>query len=210
MNLQNTRRETLAPADTAKQRNTKAYGLFALGIVPLYTLLFACQGDLMEMSLSRLGNRPGHHGRFILWGIVCVTALFVLFRRTFEMAGYDGWLGRGLLYTACTSFLVCVLLPFVPDQYPRAAKWHDSLAFLAAILTVLVSLILTLHLRKVDPRLCRIALLQWTVNVCVCAFLLKTTGVSSLLEALYIIFTSVHTYGVMARLDKANPVPVAA
>lgn len=180
----------------------KTYGFFALGVVPIYTLLFACQGDLLEMSLSRLGNRPGHYGRFVLWGIVCMGCLLVLFQRAFEMARYTSRLGKGMMYTACASFLACVALPFVPAKYPRAAKWHNELAILAAVLTVTVSLLLSLHLRKIDLGLHRRAMLQWALNFVVCFYLLRTTGVTSLLESLYIILTGLHTFGVMARLEK--------
>lgn len=204
MDTRKTPRESLAHANPQTRRSIRSLGVFALGVVPVYTLVFACQGDLIGMSLSRLGNRPGHYGRFVLWGLVCVCFLFVLFRKTFTLARYSSRLGMCLLLAACAAFLACVVLPFVPDQYPRAAKWHNELAFLSAILTLLVSLALSLHLRKVNRTLCLYAMLQWSVNLCICFHLLRTTGVTSLLESLYIIMTCLHTYGITAKLTRAG------
>lgn len=202
MNMQSTQREELMQTEESRRRRIKVYGVFALGVVPISTLLLAFQGDLIEMSLSRLGNRPGCYGRFVLWGIVCTCSLFILFLKTFDMAQYASVVGKVVMTAACASFLTCVLLPFVPDKHPRAAKWHNELAFLAALLTVAASLLLSLHLRKIDRKLHHIAMAQWAANFVVCFLLLKTTGVTSLLESLYIISTSTHTYGVMAGLEK--------
>lgn len=196
-----------ARGDGSERRGSLArYGIFALGVVPLYTLLFACQGNLISTNLSQLGNRPGHHGRFILWGMLCATFFFAFFTRVFEMARYDGWIGRGMLFGACAAFLVCVLVPFVPDRYPRAAQWHNDLAMLATVLTAMDTLVLSLHLRKVDARLCAQSVLLWLLNTGLCMHLLRATGISGLVEVAFIATTCLHVYRVMANLHRLQAV----
>lgn len=203
MNTQNEQLEATGQ-NNKKRHALGAYGAFAVGVVPLYTLAFACQGDLITSNLSQLGNRPGYHGRFIFWGILCGVFFYILFNRVFAMAQYNGWIGRVLLAGACTSFLVCVLLPFVPEKYPRAAKWHNDLAMLASVLTALTTLILSLHLRRVDGRPGSWATKLWLINTGLCIYLLQTTGISGLLEVVFIATTCLHVYGVMVRLGKAE------
>lgn len=195
----NTRHTSTEPTT---RKSIKPYGIFAVCIVPVYTMLFACQGHLITTNLSQLGNRPGHHGRFILWGVLVSAVFFALFSRVMEMAQYRSIVGKGVLLTACLSFLVCVLLPFVPDKYPRAAHWHNELAMFAAVLTAALSAMVALHLRKVDRSLCIQSLLLWGAQVSLCMFLLRTTGISGLVEAVFIATTCLYAFQIMVQLNK--------
>ena len=196
------KQDTALTAQPTSQKSIWPYGVFAIGIVPVYTFLFACQGDLITTNLSQLGNRPGSHSRFIFWGLLCATFFFVLFTRIFEMAGYGGAVGRGLLLGACASFVLCVLLPFVPEKYPLAAKWHNKTGIMAALLTAALSLVLSLCVRRVDRRLCVQSVLLWAVQVGVCMVMVRTSGISGLVESVFIVWTGLHAYRIMHGLQK--------
>lgn len=180
----------------------KGYAVFAIGIVPLITLAFASQGDPLLVNLSVIGNEPGHRTWFILWGILCAVFFVSLFQKTFELAGYQGYLERCLLLGACLSFVACVLTPFMPEKYPCAASWHNVLAVLAPLLVITVSLLLSIRLRKIDRKLHHNALLLWGLMTGICAFLMGTTGISGLFECVLVILVGLHTYHILARLNK--------
>lgn len=187
---------------TLSESGLRIYGLFSIGVIPLCTIAFASQGDPLAVNLSIIGNQPGHRAWFILWGILCAAFFLALFGRTFALAGYTGKTERALLFIACISFIACVLTPFLPERYPRAASWHNRLAVLASALIILVSFLLTLHLRRVDHRLCRDAVLLWLGMTCVSALLMGTTGISGLFETVLIIWCCLHTYHILVQLNK--------
>lgn len=190
--------------------------LFSLGIVPMYTLLFACKGDLITSNLSQVGNLPGRHMRFVLWGVLCGAVFYLLFTRLFAATDYRRFAGRAVLVCACSSFLLCVILPFKPDRYPVAAKWHNDLAMLAAVLTAAISLIMSLHLRRVDMRLCCLATLSWIGNVALCIYLLLKTGISGLVETVFIGLSCYHAQLILSQVERdatpqqASQIPEAA
>lgn len=191
-------------AEPERDRGIAAYGVFAIGVIPLCTIAFASQGDPLTMNLSIIGNQPGHRAWFILWGAVCAVFFVTLFMKTFEMAKYKGKLERGLMFAAGLSFIACVLTPFLPELYPRAASWHNRLAVAASTLIVIVSFLLSLHLRKVDRGLYRGAMAQWAVITCLCVFLIFSTGISGLFEVVLIISVSLLTYHILAQLTRAR------
>lgn len=112
------------------------------------------------------------------------------------------------MLTAGLSFVACVLTPFLPEQYPRAASWHNGLAVLAALLIVLVLMLLSLHLRRIDRRLYHHALLQWGMITGISLFLIGATGISGLFEVVLITLVSLHTYHILDQLTKRPRVPV--
>lgn len=187
-----------------RKESIKPYGVSAIGVIPLSTILFASRGDPLKVNLSIIGNQPGHRFWFILWGVLCAVCFVTLFIKTFRVAHYEGKVERCLMLAAGITFIACVLTPFLPERYPRAADWHNRFAVMAAALIVLVSLLLSLHLRKVDRRLYHNAMLQWGLITCICVFLMNRTGISGLFELVLIISVSLHTYHILAQLTRSS------
>lgn len=77
------------------KKGIKAYGVFAIGVIPLCTILFASKGDPLAVNLSIIGNQPGHRAWFILWGMLCAGFLVALFMKTFAVARYEGKVEKG-------------------------------------------------------------------------------------------------------------------
>lgn len=186
-----------------KKKGIKPYGVFAIGVLPLSTIVFASKGDPLTVNLSIIGNQPGHRVWFILWGALCAVCFVSLFMKTFHEARYEGKIERCLMIAAGVSFIACVLTPFLPEKYPIAAKWHNVMAVSASTLIVLVSLLLSRYLRRVDRHLYHTAMLQWGIITCVCIGLIIATGISGLFEVVLIISVSLHTYHILAQLTRA-------
>ena len=184
------------------KKGIKSYGIFSIVVIPLCTIAFASKGNPLAVNLSIIGNQPGHRFWFVLWGALCAVYFVSLFIKTFHVAKYTGKVERCLMVAAGASFIACVLTPYLPDQYPIAARWHNVLAVSASALIILVSFLLSLYLRKGNRKLHRTAMWQWAIITCICVFLILATGISGLFEVVLIISVSLHTYYVLMRLTK--------
>lgn len=195
-----TRKTTKAGQTPQAKRPDGVFRLFASAIVPGYTFLFACQGNLITSNLSQIGNLPGRRAGFILWGALCAVFFYTYFTRLFMLADYTSRAGKGLLHAACLSFVLCVLLPFLPEKYPVSARLHNDLAMGAAVLTAVLVCMVTLHLHRVELGLFIKSSLLWTLVITLCLFLMRTTGISGLLEAVFVIAACIYLSFVMERL----------
>ena len=52
------------------------YGLMALVIIPIYTILYATRADLITRNMSYIGGYMGGYRGLVLWGVV--SGLFYL------------------------------------------------------------------------------------------------------------------------------------
>lgn len=179
------------------QKNMQRFGLCAVIIVSLYTFRFACKGSLITSNISQVGNMPGNYGGFILWGVVCATLFYGFFTALFSLLDCQSRHLKRLFISACTLFLLTVLLPFRPDQYPTAASLHNEFAKTATILTAIVTLLLSIQTKRLNKAVYHKALLMWVCNTAVCMYLVARTGISGLVEAVFIATTCLHLFCIM-------------
>ncbi|MDR0783844.1 MAG: hypothetical protein LBE83_08835 [Propionibacteriaceae bacterium] len=140
-------------------------GVFALGIIPGFTLLLGSYGSPLTTSLSAIGNSPGMRTAYLTWAIVLcayyVAALYALSILTgdrLKRLRVVAWLIAGAL-------LGSSVIPFYPDEMPGWAFAHEIGSKLSAGFLVLAFLLFTLSIRISYPRLFRRALVLLVVIV---------------------------------------------
>ena len=81
--------------------------------------------------------------------------------------------------------ILTVLLPFVPEIWPRAAEMHNFFAMLAPIVMVVTMYIFVFYLAKCDRSVYKRALWSLNTMVLISAVLMFLTGSSGLLEVVF-------------------------
>ncbi len=135
--------------------------LTACFLIPAYTLLFAGSMAWFRTNFSVLAvaGKDSYRG-FVLWGILAAayffTILLALARTLPRRRGRI--VVRTLGSTACLCLTGALLVPYLPDNFPRFAKLHVLLAALACVLLMLALLAVCLACRgrnwRAGPTIC--------------------------------------------------------
>lgn len=127
--------------------------LFACFLIPAYTLLFAGSVEWFSTNFSVIAVTGRDHYRgFFLWGVMAAGYFFFVLLQTGHTLG-SRWarLGLGALTIAACFCLGCALVvPYLPDDFPRYAQLHVLLAFVACVLLMLALLWAVLACRRED------------------------------------------------------------
>lgn len=186
---------------------SRVFGFLSLVLIPIYTVRFATNESLIDSNMSLIGGAEKYK-EFVIWGILCVVFFQTFLNYLFMLTRYDNRLTRGLLHTACSLLLLTVFTPFVPDALPVAAMFHNVFAMSAALLTMVVILRLVLHLAKCDLRIHRKALTFFVFSVGLSALLLLVTGISGLLEVVFIVLMCQLLFAIKVWLYRSDKVDV--
>lgn len=190
--------------DAGMKRRMHLFGLFSLLIVPLYTLLFASQDSLITSNISYIGNMPGNYGRLVLWGAVCTVFFYLFFTFLFSLLQYKNRHAWNIFHLACILFMLTVLLPFVPGVYPISTELHNQFAQAATLLTLVATLMLTLHIKTLDKEVYTKSIRLWIINLIVCFAFLIATGISGLVEVLFIAATCTQLFSIMYWVTRSS------
>ena len=131
------------------------YGLFALLLVPGSTIAPAVRDNALYFSLSAIGNAPGNRLALILWTLAISGFFVYALRLLLLLCGQNNSLSEPLMCLAGGILVVCNLLPFLPDELPRLAQYHNFLAMSASCLMALSLLMFVVDLRKFDIAVCK-------------------------------------------------------
>lgn len=181
------------------------FGLFALLVIPLYTFVYARKGHLITSNLSHIGNLPGNRFGFVLWGVVCAIFFFSFFTFVYSLLGCESRHTWNLFRGACVLLVLTVVVPFLPEAYPFFAEMHNHFAHTATILTALATLLLTIQTKKLDKRVFTKALALWLGCMALCAVLVYTTGISGLVEFMFIAAACVQLFFIMHWVARLQP-----
>ena len=194
----------------ARQRaQTQAFfGLFALGVVPGYTLLFASQESLIHSNMSKIGGVPGRHLGLAIWGLLCGTFFLTILSYLCHLTGYRGRGMKPMLYTASTLLVMTTLVPFVPEALPRAAQLHNILAIVSTALTFFTILRFVHALEKTHPDVYRKARNGLLASITLITITYLTTGVSGLFEVVFILTMSLLLFGILAWINQPKDAQV--
>ena len=100
-------------------------GLFALLLVPGSTIALAGRDNALYFSLSAIGNAPGNRLALILWTLASSGFFVYALRLLLLLCGQNNSLSEPLMCLAGGMLVVCNLLPFLPDELPRLAQYHN-------------------------------------------------------------------------------------
>lgn len=182
------------------------YGLMALVIIPIYTILYATRADLITRNMSYIGGYMGGYRGLVLWGVVSGLFYLGFTSYLFMLTKFTNKRVRRMLFAACAMLIITVLLPFVPEIWPRAAEMHNFFAMLAPIVMVLTMYLFVFYLAKCDRGVYKRAL--WALNsmVLVSAVLMFLTGSSGLLEVVFSVGMCVLLFMILIWLSHSEHV----
>lgn len=125
--------------------------LTACFLIPAYTLLFAGSMAWFRTNFSVLAvTGKDHYRGFVLWGVLAAAyflAMLAALART--MPRRRGRIAvRALGGAACLCLAGSLLVPYLPDNFPRFAQLHVLLAALACVLLMLALLAVCLACRR--------------------------------------------------------------
>lgn len=180
--------------------------LYACFLIPAYTLLFAGGERWLDTNFSVLAALGvGQFRGFVLWGMLLTAyflALMILICRTLKR--------RRVILTitvlACLMLAGALLLPYVPESFPKAAKAHVMLAFSACVLLMLALLLILLRCRRVHASY-RSLIWGWIAIAAVSGVLLVAAGkVTSALEVWFVITTALLVRSLWLRRTAAGDI----
>lgn len=173
--------------------------LLAYFVIPLYTVLFACNARLFLDNFTIIGNYFDKKLEFVLWGILVGGYFYTALRTIIRTAPFrrkKGYLG--LLYTACILLIFAVTTPYLPETVPFQSFLHVVFAFCSAVVLLFLLLLLTYRLayRRFGFALLAIILVS--------AYLLLRIGVvSSILEVFLTLTTTVLVRLLLRKVEAA-------
>lgn len=187
-------------------RSSVLLDFYACFLIPAYTLLFAGSVTWLGTNFSVLAvTGKGHYRGFVLWGLLAgVYFLVMLMKLTATLSGV--WRRGGLYFlilTACGSLGYAILIPYLPDQFPRYARLHVMLAFSACVLVMAALLVVILSCRREDKAGYGPLLWAWLAIAVGCGLLFALAGMVS--SALEVFFTISATLLVRSLWLRRNP-----
>ena len=179
-------------------------GLFALLLVPGSTIALAGRDNALYFSLSAIGNAPGNRLALILWTLASSGFFVYALRLLLLLCGQNNSLSEPLMCLAGGMLVVCNLLPFLPDDLPRLAQYHNFLAMSASCLVALSLLVFVVDLRKFDIAVCKESAGLLTLVLVSGGLPFFLFGVNGVLEGICIILVCLFLFFVLILVVRAN------
>lgn len=183
-------------------------GLFALLLVPGSTIALAGRDNALYFSLSAIGNAPGNRLALILWTLASSGFFVYALRLLLLLCGQNNSLSEPLMCLAGGMLVVCNLLPFLPDELPRLAQYHNFLAMSASCLVALSLLVFVVDLRKFDIAVCKESAGLLTLVLVSGGLPFFLFGVNGVLEGICIILVCLFLFFVLILVVRANAAAV--
>ena len=179
-------------------------GLFALLLVPGSTIALAGRDNALYFSLSAIGNAPGNRLALILWTLASSGFFVYALRLLLLLCGQNNSLSEPLMCLAGGMLVVCNLLPFLPDELPRLAQYHNFLAMSASCLVALSLLVFVVDLRKFDIAVCKESAGLLTLVLVSGGLPFFLSGVNGVLEGICILLVCLFLFFVLILVVRAN------
>ena len=179
-------------------------GLFALLLVPGSTIALAGRDNALYFSLSAIGNAPGNRLALILWTLASSGFFVYALRLLLLLCGQNNSLSEPLMCLAGGMRVVCNLFPFLPDELPRLAQYHNFLAMSASCLVALSLLVFVVDLRKFDIAVCKESAGLLTLVLVSGGLPFFLFGVNGVLEGICIILVCLFLFFVLILVVRAN------
>jgi hypothetical protein len=173
------------------------YGILSLVIIPIYTILFATKADLLKQNMSYIGGYMDGYRGLMVWGVASGLFYLAFTSYLFKLTRFANRRIRRMLFAACSMLVITVLLPFVPETWPRAATLHNLFAMLAPVIMIITMYVFVFYLGKCDHRIYRKALTFLNAMVLISALLMFALGASGLLEVLFSVSMCVLLFSIL-------------
>jgi len=137
--------------------------LFACFLIPAYTLLFAGSMEWFSTNFSVIAVTGADHFRgFFLWGVLVGSYFLGVLGSVAQTLPRRGrrtvW---ALTAAGCALLAGALMLPYLPEFLPKAARLHVLFAACACVVLMLALLAVILAGRRTAPAVYRPLLKVW-------------------------------------------------
>lgn len=181
------------------------YGIFSLGIIPVFTLIMGARDNVLTVSMSAMGSTSvSIHLLFIVWTIVfCgyfssfMGYLLMLTKNTRSKI-------RGFVTFATAILIFGNIVPFLPETFPAFAWLHNFCAQISSISLAVTLMLFALTLRNYYSILFKKALIFVLIIWVVLIALMGMLGTTALTEMTGIILAGIFLFSVLVWLYKED------
>lgn len=125
------------------------YGILTLCVIPILTISAGTQNNILEVSMSAMGNSSAaSRALFLTWTIVFVVTFASLTGYLLMLTKNTRSKIRWLVTFATVVLVIGNIVPFIPDVFPKMAGMHNLFAQISSISLAIVLMLFTLTLRK--------------------------------------------------------------
>ena len=164
--------------------------LYSCYLLPAYTLLFAGSSGWFDTNFSVLAvSGPERYQSFLLWGVVTAGYFGVLLIRVIVALSPARRIAvRILLGAALFQLMLGILLPYLPERFPRLSTVHIVLCFSTSVSVMSALLVTILELyRRERERYLPVLRCWWRIVVGSGILFFLAGMVSSALEIYFVL-----------------------
>ncbi len=188
-----------------------SYGVFALLVIPVFTIVMGTLDNCFEKSMSYMGNLYGNNIVFVIWALVFCRFFTSIFKQILMVSRNETSKIMILVYVAADAMLIGNVVPYRPEVNLFLADVHILLARISSVSLAMTLIILTLMLHKTFPEVFKksltYVLIAWTALMWLFSFM----DAVSFTEMLTITCSSVLLFLILYWLYKVrNFEPVTA
>ncbi len=181
------------------------YGIFALVVIPVFTIIMGTLANCFEKSMSYMGNFYGNNIVFVIWTLVFCQFLTSIFKQVLMVSRNEKSKIMILVHLAANTMLIANVIPYNPEVNQFFAELHVFLARVSSVCLVMSLIFLTLMLQKTFPTVFKRALAYVLVAWTALMWLFSFMDAVSFTEMLTIICASVLLFLVLFWLyEKRN------
>ncbi|MEA5002640.1 MAG: hypothetical protein VB081_03995 [Christensenella sp.] len=181
------------------------YGILSLGVIPIFTLYMGTQDNILNVSMSAMGNTStSMHILFVVWTLIfCgyfasfMGYLLMLTKNTHSKI-------RGFVTFATVVLIVGNIFPFLPETLPGFAEMHNLFAQISSVSLAVTLMLFTLTLRNHYSVLFKKALVFVLIIWAMLIALMAIFGTKSITEMSGIIVAGVFLFCVLTWLFKED------
>lgn len=167
--------------------------IIGLIIIPLYSILFGINGDLIDMTFSQVGGRiDGKLQGLIIWGAICSMYFYFTVEYMFMMLGKNNKFVLGLVGIGCICLMVTVFLPFNTMMYPVSSEIHNNLVRVAVAIIIVAILFFVINLKNYDKKTFIISLISYLICIAVILVIFFKYRVSSIFQIAFVTLMCVY------------------
>lgn len=183
-------------------------GILGLVIIPIYSVMYAINGDPLLVTFSAVGGRYNKQPYLILWGILLSVFFFVSLSYLFIITRMENNKIKMSLTVGSVLLLVSVIVPFIPSMYPIISEIHNNLAYITAIFGIFVIYAFVLTLQKLDKKLYKRSLNLLNIVVLITVIIFLLVGSSSVFQIHYSVGVCFFLFLLIVMIERSNLIDI--
>lgn len=195
-----------------KRHKRIKYILMVVGllIIPVYSVFFGANGDLIDMTFSQVGGRiDGKLESLIIWGGLCSIYFYSIIEYMQMLLEKENKLVAWLVGLGCICLMITVFLPFNTMMYPVSSEIHNNLVRVAVVIIIIAVLYFVLNLKKVNKKTYTISLVTYLICILLLVGIFLKYHVSSVFQIAFVTVMSYFLIFEFVLIEKCPNVDIA-